>query len=215
MLFPSIAINVTKIHFSPLQLLVHIGSWIPLIVLAIDAYHGNLSVNPIQAVEQRTGDTALVLLIFSLTCTPLNTLYHWKIALKLRRPLGLYAFLYAFIHFCVFIGLDYGFDFGLILAELDQKPYIIVGLATLLILTTLAATSFDRCKRVLKKTWTRLHRFVYLAGGLVILHFAWVSKGDFFHLTGDIGRPLLAGAAVLFNLALRLPLVRRWLARRR
>jgi sulfoxide reductase heme-binding subunit YedZ len=205
---------VAKIHFSPWQIITHLGSWIPLIVLIFDALNGRLTINPIQAAQQRTGDTALVLLLLSLTCSPLNTLYRWKTALKLRRPLGLYAFFYAFLHFIIFIGLDYGFDFQLILEELCQKPYIIAGFSALLILIALAVTSFDNSKRILRKNWTRIHRLVYLAGGLVILHFAWVSKGDFFNLTGDIGRPLLAAAALLLNLSLRLPPVRRWLARR-
>ena len=136
-------------------------------------------------------------------------------SLKLRRPLGLYAFFYAFLPVIIFIGLDYGFDFQLIRGELSQKPYIIAGFSALLILIALAVTSFDSSKRILRKNWKRIHRLVYLAGGLVILHFAWVSKGDFFNLTGDIGRPLLAAAALLLNLSLRLPPVRRWLARRR
>ncbi len=190
-------------------------AWIPLIVLGFRAFTDNLTVNPIQAAQQRTGDTALVLLIYSLACTPIYTLYRWKEVLKLRRPLGLYAFFYALLHFCIFIGLDYGFDFNLMWSEISYKPYIIVGFSTLLILASLAITSFDQAKRWLKKKWKRLHRLVYLAGGLVVLHFAWASKGDFFTLTGDIGPPLLAALAVSIELVLRLPPVRRWLANRR
>jgi len=185
-----------------------------LLVLAVDALTGNLTVNPIQAAEQRTGDTALVLLIYSLACSPFYTVYRWAPALKFRRPLGLYAFFYAFLHFCIFLGLDYGFDFALILADINQKAYIFAGLAALILLVALAATSFDASKRLLRKTWKRLHRLVYLAGLLAVLHFAWVSKGDFFSLTGDIGRPLIAGAAVIFLMVLRLRVVKNWLSRR-
>lgn len=185
-----------------------------MLVLAVDALTGNLTVNPIQAAEQRTGDTALVLLIYSLACSPFFTVYRWPPALKFRRPLGLYAFFYALLHFSIFLGLDYEFDFTLILADINQKAYIFVGLAAFIILVALAATSFDVSKRLMRKAWTRLHRLVYLAGILVVLHFAWVSKGDFFNLTGDIGRPLIAGTAVIMLLVLRLPPVRKWLSRR-
>mgnify|MGYP000161385499 FL=1 len=203
-----------KPRFSPWQIAVHILAWIPLLVLAVDALTGNLTVNPIQAAEQRTGDTALVLLIYSLACSPFFTVYRWPPVLKFRRPLGLYAFFYALLHFSIFLGLDYEFDFTLILADINQKAYIFVGLAAFIILVALAATSFDVSKRLMRKAWTRLHRLVYLAGILVVLHFAWVSKGDFFNLTGDIGRPLIAGTAVIMLLVLRLPPVRKWLSRR-
>ncbi|HMN61977.1 MAG TPA: protein-methionine-sulfoxide reductase heme-binding subunit MsrQ [Anaerolinea sp.] len=203
-----------KPRFSPWQIAVHILAWIPLLVLAVDALTGNLTVNPIQAAEQRTGDTALVLLIYSLACSPFFTVYRWPPVLKFRRPLGLYAFFNALLHFSIFLGLDYEFDFTLILADINQKAYIFVGLAAFIILVALAVTSFDVSKRLMRKAWTRLHRLVYLAGILVVLHFAWVSKGDFFNLTGDIGRPLIAGTAVIMLLVLRLPPVRKWLSRR-
>jgi sulfoxide reductase heme-binding subunit YedZ len=206
---------VAKFHFNKWQIATHLASWVPLLVLVVKAITGNLTVNPIQAAEQYTGDTALGLLIFSISCSPIYMLYHWKTALKLRRPLGLYAFLYATLHFGIFLSLDYGFDLQLIWIELSQKPYIVVGFTAFLILTVLAITSFDQSKRILKKNWKRLHRVVYLAGGLVVLHFAWVSKGDFFKLTGDIGRPLLAGIALLLNLLLRLTVVKKWLSRYR
>jgi sulfoxide reductase heme-binding subunit YedZ len=201
--------------FTPLQWCVHIGAWIPLAVLAYNAWSGNLTINPIQAAEQRTGDTAITFLILSLSCTPIYLLYGYRPVEKLRRPLGLYAFLYAAIHFSIFIWLDYGFDLSLLAEEFAQKPFILVGALTLVILTALAATSFDRSKIWLGKRWKKLHRLVYPASLLAVLHFAWASKGDIFGLSGDIIRPLLAGVLVVLLLCLRLPVVRRWILRRR
>ena len=201
--------------YKPLLLLVHLAAWIPLVVLVYDALTANLTINPIQAAEQRTGDTALTFLILSLTCTPVDLLYGYHPVLKLRRPLGLYAFMYAVIHFSIFIGLDYGFDLGLLLQELSQKSFILLGLLTLLILASLAITSFDWSKKWLGKRWKKLHRWVYLAGLLAVLHFALASKGNLFGLTGDIFRPLLAGVLVIMLLIMRLPSVRHWLIRRR
>ena len=194
---------------------VHVGAFIPLAVLAFNALTGNLTINPIQAAQQRTGDTAITFLILSLSCTPINLLYGYRPVLKLRRPLGLYAFMYAAIHFTIFIWLDYGFDLSLLVQEFAQKPYILVGALALIILTSLALTSFDRSKIWLGKRWKKLHRMVYAASLLVVLHFAWASKGDIFGLSGDIMRPLLAGVLVALLLCFRIPVIKQWVLRRR
>ena len=184
-------------------------------MLAYNALTGNLTINPIQAAEQRTGDTAITFLILSLSCSPINLLYAYRHVLKLSRPLGLYAFMYAAIHFSIFIWLDYGFDVRLLVQEFAQKRFILVGALTLIILTALAVTSFDRSKIWLGKRWKKLHRLVYAASLLAVLHFAWASKGDVFGLSGDILRPLLAGGLVVILLTLRLPIVKQWVLRRR
>ena len=91
---PSLA-NPAKIalpKFSKLQIFVHIGALIPLMLLIVNWFNNNLTVNPIQALQLRTGKYALVLLILSLSCTPLNTVFGFRQALKVRRSLGLYAF---------------------------------------------------------------------------------------------------------------------------
>jgi methionine sulfoxide reductase heme-binding subunit len=198
-----------KPRFTRFQILVHLSAWIPLVILVVDFFTNHLTFNPIQAAEIRTGDTAIVLLILSLACTPINYLFHLPQLIKVRRPLGLYAYLYAAIHLAVFAGLDYGFDAGLILQTITEKPYIILGLSTFLILSVLALTSFRKWIVRLGKKWKPLHRLVYLANVLVVLHFGLAIKGDFFHLQGDVFRPFIAGIIVCLLLVLRLPAVRK------
>jgi sulfoxide reductase heme-binding subunit YedZ len=195
-----------------LQILVHIGAWIPLAVLIFDALNGNLTINPIQEAQKRSGDIAITLLILSLAVTPLNMLIKLPGLVKVRRPLGLYAYMYAAIHLAIFVWLDYGFDLGLLLEAVAEKPFIIVGLTSFILLSALALTSFKSWMVRLGKNWKRMHRLVYLINLLVVLHFAWASKGDLFKLQGDIIRPLLAGAVVILLLVLRLPAVRNRLA---
>lgn len=198
-----------------MQLAVHVGAWIPLLVLLVDFNTGNLSINPYQDAQRRTGNIALILLILSLACTPVNTLFRVPSVLKLNRPLGLYAYMYAFIHLFIFVGLDYGFQFNLLWLDVGDKPYIFVGLAAFLLLSLLALTSFRWWMRRMGKNWKRLHQLVYLINLLVVLHFAWAVKGDVFRLQGEILRPLLAFGVVAVLLILRIPPVRRALARRR
>lgn len=191
-----------------LRLVVHLGAWLPLLLLAYDYYGRRLSVNPILDLEQRTGRTALTLLVLSLSTTPLHTLFGWREILKHRRTLGLYAFFYAAIHLSIFVFLDYGFNIGSILADVWKRPFIIIGALTFLILLSLAATSFDASKLWLGKNWKRLHRLIYLAALLDVLHYAWALKGDIFRLQGDIFRPLIYALVLLVLFLLRLRPVR-------
>jgi sulfoxide reductase heme-binding subunit YedZ len=201
-------------RLSILQIITHLAVWVPLGVLVFDFLNDNLTANPIQAAQQRTGDTALILLILSLACTPINMLFRLPALLRLRRTLGLYGYMYAAIHLLLFVGLDYAFNFNQILRDVGDKRYILVGLTAFLLLSALAFTSFDYWKVRLGKAWKRLHRLVYLINLLVVLHFAWAIKGDFLRLQGDVFRPLLAALVVTVLLALRIPSVRRKLAGR-
>ncbi|MGQ9829391.1 MAG: sulfite oxidase heme-binding subunit YedZ [Roseiflexus sp.] len=182
--------------------LVHPAALIPLALLVYDALTGNLTVNPIQNLTQRTGYTAVILLILSLGCTPLSMVTGWKRIIALRRPLGLYGFLYATLHMLVFTALDFGLNLTLIVQEIAEKRYILVGMLTLLILLPLALTSTQGWQRRLGRNWKRLHRLAYLAAPLALVHFAWAQKSD-------IRQPLLLGVVVVLLLTLRLPALRR------
>lgn len=171
---------VKKIKRNYIQILTHIGAWIPLVVGLWDLWQGNLGPDPIRESTLLTGKTALTLLILSLACTPINTLFKFKPALKLRRPLGVYSFMYASIHFSIFIAVDYFFNLDQIIEALFEKRYAIVGLTAGLILLPLAITSTMGWKRRLKKNWKRLHRLAYVAGTLAVIHYIWLVKQGVF-----------------------------------
>lgn len=204
-----------KKPISRLNLAVHLAAWIPLAVLVFDYFTNHLTVNPIQAAEQRTGKTALILLVLSLSITPLKMLTGWRNLIHLRRPLGVYAFGYALLHFVIFLWLDYGLDWEFLKEAVLEKPYALVGLTALLLLAPLAATSWRWWMKKLGTAWTRLHRLVYPAAMLVVIHYGWAKKGDFFRVRGDILQPLLFGLLVITLLVLRVPAVRRAVVRYR
>ena len=198
-------------RYTPLQVAVHVYGWSVLVLLLIDLFTDNLTANPIQALEQRTGRHAITLLVLSLACTPLNTLFGWRELIKRRRALGLYALLYATIHVLIFV-TDYGIAWSLIFQNIIEKPYILVGALSFLMLIPLGITSFDIWKRRLGKNWKRLHQMVYLIAPLVALHYAWGKKGDFFRLQGEIIRPLIYASVIVLLLVMRIPQVRKALA---
>ncbi len=183
------------------QVAVHLAALAPLLVLAWDYAHDNLTVNPIQRITLWTGKWALVLLVLSLAATPASSLFGFRPALRWRRPLGVYAFLYVALHFLTFVGLDYTFDVGLLREAIFEKRYALVGFVAFLILAPLAITSTRGWMRRLGRRWKRLHQLVYLAALLAVLHFAWSVKAD-------IRVPLQYAAIVVALLALRLPIVR-------
>ena len=183
-----------------LQILTHVAALLPLALLAWDYWQGQL-IDPVREITTRTGKTALILLILSLACTPINILFGFKQVMRVRRALGLYALLYAGLHFLTFVGLDYGFDFDLMgLGILDQR-YVLVGLAAGLLLLLLGITSTRGWQKRLGKNWKRLHRLVYLAGILAIVHFTWLAK--------DNRVPLRYGGVVALLLIVRIPAIKR------
>lgn len=184
---------------------VHVLALVPLLLLPFD-YVNNA--NPIAEVTTRSGTAALLLLLLSLACTPLNILFGWRWLLPLRKPLGLYAFCYAVLHMLIFVGLDYRFDLELIWLDVGEKRFVYAGLAALLLLTPLALTSTRAAMRRLGKRWKPLHRLVYLAAPLAVLHFVWLVKSD-------IREPLIYAGALALLLLVRLPPLRRVITRLR
>lgn len=187
-----------KRPLSPLQLLVHLLAWVPLLLLVWDYWQGQLGLNPIRAITLRTGKTALVLLLLSLTVTPLVILSGKTRLYRIRRPLGLYAFFYAAIHLLIFVGLDYGFDWELVVEALRSNRFIFAGLASLLIMVPLALTSPHAIRlKMGSQRWRKLHRWAYLAAILAVIHYALLVRQYY-------TQPIIFGSILFALLAIRL-----------
>lgn len=100
-----------------------------------------LTANPIQYVNQYTGDWAIRFILIALALTPLRKVAGWNGLMKFRRMIGLYAFLYAVLHLVNFVGLDHFFDWPMILGEIIKRPAIAFGMAAFVLLLPLAVTS--------------------------------------------------------------------------
>ncbi len=197
---------------SILRLAMHVGAWLPFALLVLDYFTNNLTINPIQAATQRTGRTAITLLTLTLACTPLRTLTGIPLFGSYKKPLGLYAFFYAVIHFLIFTVWDYGLVSSRILRQFVEKPYLWLGLTGLVILTLLALTSNRWWKTKMKQNWKKLHRLVYAAGVIVVIHDFLAQKADLTRLQGNVILPLIYGVLVITLLVLRIPVVKRLLS---
>jgi sulfoxide reductase heme-binding subunit YedZ len=196
-----------KLRANWLRWVAHLGSLLPFAWLAWQYTSGAFIVDPIREMTTFTGKTALILLMLSLACTPFATLTGYRRVLRLRRPLGLYAFFYAAVHFAIFVGLDYRFDLDLLWEAIFEQRFVIVGFAAGVVLLALALTATRGWQRRLGRNWKRLHRLAYLAGILVVVHFLWLVK--------EPSEPLRYGALLAVLLLLRIPLVRRTVSRGR
>ena len=197
-----------KPRFTLLQIIVHIGGFTPLAVIVYQYFNHQLSANPIQAIEQNTGIHALTFLLYSLACTPLSSIFGWRELTQRRKALGNYGFMYATLHVTTFFWLDYGLDLLAIWRDVGTKWYIIIGLTAFLLLLPLAFTSFKYWQKRLGKNWKRLHKVVYVIAPLVVVHFLLSVKGDLFHLSGNIVRPVAYGSVALILLILRISTIK-------
>lgn len=162
-----------------LKFVAWIGCLAPLAWLAWRWFLGDgLGVNPIEELTLWTGLTAVVVLLTSLAVTPIRRLTGFNDIQKIRRLLGLFAFFWAGLHFLVWMGLDQGFAWSYIGEDLTERPFIVVGALSLLSMVPLALTSTRGAIRRLGRNWVRLHRLVYAAAGLALLHYTWKQKAD-------------------------------------
>ncbi len=190
------------------RMLAHVGALAPLLLIVVAYLRGDLAETLNRELTLRSGSAGLLLLLASLACTPLNTLFGWRQALQVRRTLGLYGFGYVMLHLLAYAALDNMFDVELIWRDVGERRSMIVGFAALLALVPLAITSTRGWQRRLGRGWRALHRLVYVALPLSVLHVFWLER-DF------IRAPVLYALVVGGLLALRLPPVRRMIVRAR
>ena len=158
-----------------------------------------LGPDPAETIMHFTGEWAARMLVLALLVTPLRQWTAWKIVLKLRRMLGLYACFYGSVHLATFGHFYIGWSYSILLEELVERPYITVGFSAWLLMLPLALTSTRAMQRRLRRNWQRLHRLVYPAAVLICCHILWQARSD-------IGEALLY--IVLFGFLLGWRLIR-------
>ena len=154
------------------------------LMLVPAAYYGwgiwqdALGANPLEAVIRGLGDWGLRFLLITLLVSPLRRLLNWAQLLRLRRMLGLYAYFYVVLHLLGYLWFDQFFDWEEIWFDILERPFITVGMISVVLLTPLAITSTKGMIKRLGKNWKRLHTLVYPISMLAVLHFWWMVKLD-------------------------------------
>ena len=151
---------------------------IPFIWLLLKVFQNDLGPDPAQALSIETGEWALRFLLLTLAITPFRQIFRMAEIARLRRMIGLFAFFYASIHFLSWMAFILAFRWLAIAEELVERPYITVGFLAYVILFLLGVTSTNSMVRRLGKNWKRLHKFVYAASILAIVHLLWILRTD-------------------------------------
>ena len=175
---------------------VHALALLPLAMLVRAAWQDALGADPVAAITHATGDWALRLLLIGLAITPLRHLLGQAWPVRFRRLVGLYAFFYACLHLATYLVLDLAGYWPQFLDDISKRPYITVGLSAWLLLLPLALTSTRGWMRRLGRRWGQLHKLVYAAAVLAVLHFLWLVKAD-------LREPLAYGAILAVLLGAR------------
>jgi len=151
---------------------------LPFAWLVFGAFTNGLGANPAEYLIRATGDWTLRFICIVLAVTPLRTLTNTPQLARFRRMLGLFAYFYVVVHLLSYSWFDMGFEVGDIAKDIAKRPFILVGFSGFLLLTPLAATSFNRAIKALgAKRWQTLHKLVYVIAGLGLLHFFWMRAG--------------------------------------
>lgn len=190
--------------------LVWIGAFVPMAYLAWQLWRAfnyqphDLGREPVKGLEHALGEQAIRFLLISLAITPVRQLTGWNWLAKYRRVFGLVMFAYATAHLAAYAVLDLELQLGEVVAEIVKRPYLVVGFVAWLLLVPLAVTSTTGwIRRLGGGRWNGLHRLVYPAAVLGVVHYFMSQKKD-------VTEPVLWGLGFL-----GLFLWRRWWSGRR
>src|SRR5437773_6862380 len=161
------------------KLVLFVNAVVPLALLLTDVYRKQVGANPLEFVTRTTGILTLVFLLISLAVTPLRRITGLTWLTRFRRMLGLFAFFYGSLHLMTYVAFDRFLHLQTIPADVAKRPFIAVGMTAFFLMLPLAITSTDKMvKRLGGKRWAQLHRVVYLAGILGVLHYYMLVKSD-------------------------------------
>jgi len=171
----------------------------PFALVLGDAFEitGHLGANPVEEILDRFGNWALRFIMITLAVTPLRRLSGWNWLQRFRRMFGLFTFFYALLHFLTWLILDQGLLWSAVVEDLAKRPFITIGFAALMFLTSLALTSTNAARRRMGRRWQEMHNLVYVIGILGVWHYWWQVKQD-------IAEPLIYAVILSVLLAYRI-----------
>jgi len=162
-----------------LKIFIFLAALVPLESLVWKFFHDGLGANPIEVITHSTGDWTMILILTTLSITPLRKLTRQYWLIGVRRMIGLFAFFYGCLHFTTYIWLDKFFDVHEMIKDVYKRPFITAGFTAFVLMIPLALTSTKGwIRRLGGKNWQRLHRLIYLTGILGVVHYLWLVKAD-------------------------------------
>jgi methionine sulfoxide reductase heme-binding subunit len=187
------------------NILIHVTAFVPLALTAYEYATGTLPIVLDRHLVIRFGAVGLAFLVASFSITPLSILSGRTDLKPIRRPLGVYGFCYIALHLLAYAWLSNGFDWALILRDIGERRAMSIGLLAFALLIPLALTSTNGWQRRLGRRWKMLHRLVYLAVPLSVLHYFWLERDVYDWI-------IFYTAIVVLLFVIRMPIIRRAIA---
>jgi sulfoxide reductase heme-binding subunit YedZ len=179
---------MTSTNRRALSALVFAAGLSPIAFMLWDA-STNLNAIYFNGIVRTTGYWSLRFLCVTLAITPLRWLTGWHSLVRFRRMMGLFGFFYGGLHTAAYVVFDRA-------AALDEsvrsqpwtatahtltavgadllRPFFAIGLAALVFIAPLAATSTaGMIRRLGGRRWQALHRLAYPAAVASVLHTYW------------------------------------------
>ena len=164
-----------------------------LISLEIAQPTSGLGPDPAEGLLHYLGEWSMIMLLVAFSVTPVRRLFKKPLLARSRRMMGLFAFAYVVLHLLAYVVLYVESSWQLLLEDFVERTYITAGIAAFFGLLAMALTSTKGWRRRLGQNWLRLHKVIYLAIPLALLHLIWLRKDGF----GDIALYILCFAILL------------------
>lgn len=167
------------------RILIFFLALMPLVFIVYKTLANQLGADPAKTIVLFTGEWTIYFLFITLAVTPLRRLINFR-RFQLRwlqvhrRMLGLFTLFYALLHVLAFLVFILGLDFSRFGKELIERPYILVTIPAVILLIALGVTSTQAMMRRLGKSWSKLHKSIYLIAILAWVHVFMQVRSSYF-----------------------------------
>lgn len=138
-----------------------------------------LGADPAKEIVDFLGLWGLRFLLITLAVTTLRVWFDVRWLVSYRRLLGLFCFYYVVLHLLGTLTFLMGWRLDLLIKEVTERPYIILGVVAFSMLLTLAITSTKGMQRRLGRNWKRVHQLVYPASFFAVMHLVLLIRASY------------------------------------
>ena len=136
-------------------------------------------VNPDEAFVKYLGEWSIRILLVAYSISPVSRVFGWRALAKIRRFVGLTAFMYVLLHLTSYVFLYIELDWGVLLEDVIERKYVVVGFLAFFCLLLMTITSTNGWKKRLGRNWRALHRLIHVVVLFSLLHYIWLTKDGF------------------------------------
>ena len=136
-------------------------------------------VNPDEAFVKYLGEWSIRILLVAYSISPVSRVFGWRALAKMRRFVGLTAFVYVLLHLTSYVLLYIELDWEVLLEDVIERKYVVVGFLAFFCLLLMTITSTNGWKKRLGRNWRVLHRLIHIVVLFSLLHYIWLTKDGF------------------------------------